>query len=101
MTISLPRWKIDELRKTPEDWPGERNKATVREVLVLARKLHHVAYVIRPEEGVRAAASAAEQATSYWARESGGGGGAWGKGRRKAEAKKAEAKKAEAGRYWS
>ena len=48
MTISLPDRKINELREMLEEWPEEKNKATVREVLVLAGKLHHVAYMVRP-----------------------------------------------------
>ena len=48
MTISLPVRKVKELRELLEEWPAGRSTATVREVLVLAGKLHHAAYVIRP-----------------------------------------------------
>ena len=48
MTISLLGRKINELRDMLQEWTEKRNNATVREVLVLAGKLHHVAYVIRP-----------------------------------------------------
>ena len=47
MTISLPVRKVKELRELLEEWPAGRSTATVREVLVLAGKLHHAAYVIR------------------------------------------------------
>ena len=48
MTITVPCRKINELREILQDWRDDRNKATVREVLVLAGKLNHVVYVIRP-----------------------------------------------------
>ena len=48
LTISLPGGKINQLPEMLEEWPEERNKATVREVLVLAGKMHNVAYVIGP-----------------------------------------------------
>ena len=83
MTISLPGRKIKELREMLQEWLEERSKATVREVLVLAGKMHHVAYVIT-RAVFCAAASAAEQATSEWAGEKGEG-GRWGKDRKKAE----------------
>ena len=46
MTISVPPRNIRELQQLLEEWPEVRRTATVREVLVLAGKLHHVAYVI-------------------------------------------------------
>ena len=49
MTTCLPGIKINELREMLQEWHEERSKETVREVLVLAGKLHHVACVIRPE----------------------------------------------------
>ena len=48
MTIALPARKVRELREPLEEWPAGRCTATVRKVLVLAEKLHHAAYVIRP-----------------------------------------------------
>ena len=39
---------MDELRVQLADWPARRQTATVREVLVLAGKLHHVSFVVRP-----------------------------------------------------
>ena len=47
MTIALPK-KVDELRARLAEWPAGRQTATVREVLVLAGKLHHASFVIRP-----------------------------------------------------
>ena len=47
--ISLPDRKTNELRKMLDDWPWGWTTATVREVLVIiAERLHHMAYVIRP-----------------------------------------------------
>ena len=48
MTISRPARKDKELRKLWEEWPAGRCTVTVPEVFVLAGKLHHAAYVIRP-----------------------------------------------------
>ena len=48
MTISLPPRNIRELQELLDEWPEARLTATVREVLVLAGKLHHGAYVTRP-----------------------------------------------------
>lgn len=45
--IPLPERRVSELPEMLEAWPEKRNKATVREVLGLAGKLHHVSYVIR------------------------------------------------------
>ena len=48
MAISLPGRKNNEQREMLQEWPEERSNAAVREVLVIAGKLHHVAYVTRP-----------------------------------------------------
>ena len=48
MVVGLPQRKLDDLRQRPVSWPPERREATVQEVLPLARKLHHAAYVVRP-----------------------------------------------------
>ena len=48
MTIPLPARKVLELRKLLKKRPAGASTATVWEVLVLAAKLHHAAYVIRP-----------------------------------------------------
>ena len=48
MTISLPTRKVKELQEVLEEGPTGKSTAIVREVLVLAGKLHHAAYVIRP-----------------------------------------------------
>ena len=48
MTLSLPARKSRELQELLEDWPPWKRTATEREVLVLAGKMYHVAYVIRP-----------------------------------------------------
>ena len=48
MTISLPARMISEFQKMLEDWPDGGRTVMVREVLVLAGKLNHVAYVSRP-----------------------------------------------------
>ena len=47
MTISLSARKVKKLRELLEECPTGRSTATVREVLVLAEKLHHAAYVMR------------------------------------------------------
>ena len=60
MKISLPAGKVGELRELLEEWPTGGCTATVREVLVLAGKQHHV----ETGEVFRAAASAAERAAS-------------------------------------
>ena len=87
MTISLPGRKITELREMLQEWPEERSKATVREVLVLAGKLHHVAYVIRPGRYfVRRLLQLSKLHLN--GQEKRGGGGAWGKDRKKAEARR-------------
>ena len=48
MAIALPTRKVDHLRARVAKWTAERQSATVREVLVLAGKLHHASFVIRP-----------------------------------------------------
>ena len=48
MPTPLPVINIRELQQLLEEFPNGGRTATVREVLVLAGKLHHVAYVIRP-----------------------------------------------------
>ena len=48
MTIALPPRKVDDLRAQVAKWPVGRETATVKEVLVLAGKLHHASFVIRP-----------------------------------------------------
>ena len=48
MTIALPTRKVDDLRARVAEWTAERQSATVREVLVLAGKLHRASFVIRP-----------------------------------------------------
>ena len=47
MTIPLPATKVEELNEMLYDWPAGRRTATVREVLVLAGKVQHVANMIR------------------------------------------------------
>ena len=47
-TIGLPERKLEEIRSMLEGWPYDRKVATVGEVLSLAGKLHHAAFVIRP-----------------------------------------------------
>ena len=74
MTISLPARKVLELRNLLEEWSAWRSTATVRELLVLAGKLHHAAYVIRPGRYFVRRLSAAEQDESEWAGEKGRGG---------------------------
>ena len=48
MTIALPARKVNNLRARVAEWPPEREMATVKQVLVLAGKLHHASFVIRP-----------------------------------------------------
>ena len=48
MTIALPTRNVDDLRARAAEWTAERQSATVREVLVLAGKLHSASFVIRP-----------------------------------------------------
>ena len=48
ISISLPGRKKNELREMLQEWSEERSNAAVREVLVIAGKLHHAAYVTRP-----------------------------------------------------
>ena len=48
MSIALPTRKVDDLRARLAEWPAGRQTATVKEVLVLAGKLHHASFVIRP-----------------------------------------------------
>lgn len=48
MAISLPRKKVEDLRARVEDGPQGRKEATVREVLLLVRKLHHAAIGFQP-----------------------------------------------------
>ena len=48
ITISLPARKVVELSaRLAAEWPTGRRTATVKEVLVLAGKLHHASFVIR------------------------------------------------------
>ena len=46
MTIALPARKVDDLRARVAEWPPERETATVKEVLVLARKLHRASFCL-------------------------------------------------------
>ena len=88
MTISLPGRKINELREMLQEWPEQRSTATVREVLVLAGKLRHVAYVIRPGPYfVRGLLKLIKLHLN--GQENRGGGGGWGRDRKKAEAGRA------------
>ena len=48
MKISLPPRNVRELKELREEWLEGRRPTTAREVLALAGKLPHVAYVIRP-----------------------------------------------------
>ena len=48
MTIALPTRKVNDLRERVAGRTAERQSATVREVLVLAGKLNHASFVIRP-----------------------------------------------------
>ena len=87
MTISSPPWEIRELQELLEEWPKGRRTATVREVLVLAGKLHHVAYVIRPARSFirRLLQLRKLPLDGLETREKEG---AWGRSRKKAEATK-------------
>ena len=48
MTVGLPQRKLEDLRQRLANWLPERREEAVREVLSLAGKLHHAAYVVRP-----------------------------------------------------
>ena len=86
-TISLPEQKVQDLRERLAEWPPHRKQATVREVLVLAGKLHHAAFVIRPGRYFvhRLLQLAGLHLNGM---ERAGGGDAWGRHRRKAHARK-------------
>ena len=78
MSISLPDRKVKDFQERLEEWPEGRKTATVREVLVLAGKLHHAAYVVRPGRYfVRRLLQLNKLHLS--GDERAGGGGAWGK----------------------
>ena len=79
----MPARKVEELRELLVDWPVGRSTATVREVLVLTGKLHHAAYVIRPGRNfVRWLLQLSRLHQNGQERR----GGAWRRGRNKAEA---------------
>ena len=48
MTVSLPLQKLRDLQERLEAWSTTRETATVREILVLAGKLDHAAFVVWP-----------------------------------------------------
>lgn len=48
MTICLPARTIDEVKEIVKDWSAGRRTATVREVLMLAGKLHDEAHGLGP-----------------------------------------------------
>lgn len=48
MMIRLPQRKLEDLRQRLANWPTERREVTIRDVLSLAGKMHHGAYVVRP-----------------------------------------------------
>ena len=84
---SLQPERVDELREMLQKWPSARMHATVKEVLVLAGKLHHAAFVIRPGRYfVRRLLQLAGLHLNGVERA--GGGDAWGRQRKKAQASK-------------
>ena len=87
MTVGLPERKLDDLRHRLGCWPPGRREATVREVLSLAGKLHHAAYVVRPGRYFvhRLLRLANLHLTGEELR---GGGDAWGRLRKNAEAER-------------
>lgn len=84
MTIGLPVAKVQGIREVLVRWPPTRKSATVGEVLSLAGKLHHAAYVIRP---ARYFVHRLLQLTNLHLNgsERAGGGEAWGRFRKKKE----------------
>ena len=48
MIIALPTQIVDDLGARVAAWTAKGQSATVREVLVLSRKLHHASFVVRP-----------------------------------------------------
>ena len=46
--VRLTQRKLEDLRQRLVKWPPERREATGREVLYLAGKLYHAAYVVQP-----------------------------------------------------
>ena len=87
MTIAMPTRKVDDLRARVAEWTAERQSATVRGVLVLAGKLHHASFVIRPGRYfVRRLLQLSNLHLS--GAERAGGGEAWGKYRKRAEARR-------------
>ena len=86
-TLSLQEERVAELREMLEQWPSTRTHATVKEVLVLAGKLHHAAFVIRPGRYfVRRLLQLAGLHLNGVERA--GGGDAWGRERKRAQAKR-------------
>ena len=86
MTVGLLQRKLEDLQQRLATWLPERREETVREVLSLAGKLHHAAYVVRPRRYfVRRLLRLTNQ---HLTEESSGGGDAWGRLRRKAEAER-------------
>ena len=73
VTVRLPQRKVEGLRQRLASWPPEQREATAREVLSLAGKLHHVAYV-QPLPNAH-----------LTEKESRGRGDAWGRFRKRAE----------------
>ena len=78
---------MEDLRQRLEGWPPERWTATVREALSIAGKLHHAAYVVRQGRYFvhRLLRLANLHLTGEELR---GGGDAWGRLRRNAEAER-------------
>jgi len=48
VVTGLLQRKLEDLRQRLASWLPERREATVRDVLWLARKLHHAAYAVWP-----------------------------------------------------
>ena len=87
MTISLPLRKLRDLQERLDAWPATRETATVREVLVLARKLRHAAFVVRP--GRYFVRRLLQLTMPHLNGDDGaGGGGVWGRHRTREEVKK-------------
>ena len=87
MTISLPTRNTRELQELPGEWPEGKHTAMIQDVLVLAGKLHYVAYVVRP--GRYFVRRLLQLSTLHLNRqEKREGQGVWGKSRKEAEATK-------------
>ena len=87
MTVGLLQRKLEDLRQRLANWPPERREATVREVLSLAMKMHHVSYMVPP--GQYFVDRLLRLGNLHLAgEESRGGRDAWGRLRKKTEAER-------------